>query len=154
LGETTTGATDPVRAAAIAASRRSGRHSWRSTPLVRANSSHTPSWGKRHSGHDDCCSWERVTCNNVTRRVSHLHLHSVYYNFFGPGAWSLNTTIFAAFPELQFLDLSYNMPIPLSFDGTYNALYSLAFAYRCSRRLLVCSRSDESAASRTQSRCA
>jgi hypothetical protein len=92
--------------------------------LVRANSSHTPSWGKRHSGHDDCCSWERVTCNNVTRRVSHLHLHSVYYNFFGPGAWSLNTTIFAAFPELQFLDLSYNMPIPLSFDGTYIALYS------------------------------
>jgi hypothetical protein len=88
--------------------------------LVRAisNNPFAPAWGKRLSGHDDCCSWEHVTCNNVIRRVSHLNLGSVYA---GPADWSLNTTVFAAFPELQFLDLSWNSLILLSFDGTYIA---------------------------------
>jgi hypothetical protein len=37
--------------------------------LVEANSEVPASWGRS----DDCCSWERVTCNNSTR-VSGLNL--------------------------------------------------------------------------------
>jgi hypothetical protein len=64
---------------------------------------------------DDCCSWERVRCNNGTRVVdlnlSDLRLNSTT----GGGCWNLNLAIFSAFHELQQLDLSYNQACLQSF---------------------------------------
>ncbi|XP_037487667.1 receptor-like protein 13 [Triticum dicoccoides] len=69
-------------------------------------------------GHDDdeCCSWETVTCNNTTRRVTHLDLSLVYASDAGDH-WYLNLSVFSAFHELQSLDLSLNIPSSLSFQG-------------------------------------
>jgi hypothetical protein len=96
--------------------------------FARANSTMPPlSWGNK--SHDDCCSWERVKCNNTTRRVSHLDLAKVHGAPNPSGrAWSLDTTVFAAFPELQSLNLSSNSPIDLlSFDGMYVRVTLLDF---------------------------
>ncbi|XBJ05349.1 hypothetical protein VPH35_024151 [Triticum aestivum] len=83
--------------------------------LIRA---HSPialdSWGKDG---DDCCSWERVKCNNTTQRVSHLDLSSVYFTMDVDDRWYLNFTVFSAFHELQYLDLSYNYQCSLSSEG-------------------------------------
>jgi Leucine-rich repeat (LRR) protein len=72
--------------------------------LVRANFTKSPPpWG---GAGDDCCSWKRVRCSNVTHRVSHIDLSGGWAASPDSEDWSLNTTVFAAFPELQFLDLS------------------------------------------------
>ena len=85
--------------------------------LVRAHSlSALDSWGEDG---DDCCSWERVKCNNTTQRVSHLDLSSVYFTMDVDDRWYLNFTVFSAFHELQYLDLSYNYQCSLSSEGTY-----------------------------------
>lgn len=67
---------------------------------------------------DDCCSWERVRCNNG-RRVVDLNLSDLRlkYSTTGGGCWNLNLAIFSAFHELQQLDLSYNQACLQSFDG-------------------------------------
>lgn len=89
------------------------------------------SWG--HS--DDCCSWERVTCNNSTRVVG-LNLDGT--NLPGPnslgevGCWNLSLAIFASFRELQLLDLSGHSACLQNFDGTYSFLH-----FHGSDRLLV-----------------
>lgn len=50
---------------------------------------------------DDCCSWERVRCNNG-RRVVDLNLSDLRLNSTtGGGCWNLNLAIFSAFHELQ-----------------------------------------------------
>ncbi|KAM3390692.1 hypothetical protein ACQJBY_012348 [Aegilops geniculata] len=69
-------------------------------------------------GHDDdeCCSWKTVTCNNTTRRVTHLDLSFVYASDAGD-RWYLNLSVFSAFHELQSLDLSLNLASSLSFQG-------------------------------------
>ncbi|XBI59481.1 hypothetical protein VPH35_040534 [Triticum aestivum] len=71
-------------------------------------------------GHDDdeCCSWKTVTCNNSTRRVTHLDLSSVYVSE-ADNHWNLNLSVFSAFHELRYLDLSLNFPCSLSFEGTF-----------------------------------
>jgi hypothetical protein len=74
------------------------------------------SWGK--DGHD-CCSWERVKCNNRTQRVSHLDLSSVYATLDGDDRWYLNSTVLSVFHELQYLDLSNNAPCSLSLEGMF-----------------------------------
>lgn len=65
---------------------------------------------------DDCCSWERVRCNNG-RRVVDLNLSDLRlkYSTTGGGCWNLNLAIFSAFHELQQLDLSYNQACLQSF---------------------------------------
>ncbi|KAF7011739.1 hypothetical protein CFC21_026017 [Triticum aestivum] len=83
--------------------------------LRRAHSMFSPDlWG-----HDDdeCCSWETVTCNNSTRRVTHLDLSLVYLSADAGERWYLNLTVFSAFHELRYLDLSYNFQCSLSFEG-------------------------------------
>ncbi|KAJ1258357.1 hypothetical protein BS78_10G069100 [Paspalum vaginatum] len=88
--------------------------------LERANGMAPCSWGQG----DDCCSWERVNCSGSgsTRRVSHLYLSNLCVSTVpsthsGICFWSFNTTVFSAFSELQFLDLSSNYPSSLGHDG-------------------------------------
>jgi len=70
--------------------------------LMEVDSELLPSWGDRQ----DCCSWERVTCNNDDiARVSGLDLSDMYD---GPECWNLNLAAFSQFHELQLLDLSWN----------------------------------------------
>ena len=94
--------------------------------LLEANSEVPASWGQ--SG--DCCSWERVRCNNSTR-MSVLNLDSMYSpqsNHTTEGQetvkaegecsnWNLSLTIFSSFHELQLLDLSSNFACFQDFDG-------------------------------------
>ncbi|XP_044968263.1 receptor-like protein 15 [Hordeum vulgare subsp. vulgare] len=70
-------------------------------------------------GHDDdeCCSWKTVTCNNSTRRVTHLDLSLIYAPTDAGYYWYLNLSVFSAFHELQSLDLSFNYGCSLSFEG-------------------------------------
>ena len=89
--------------------------------LQEANLEVPASWGRS----DDCCSWERVRCNNSTR-VSGLNLDSVYqrkdHTFIPIGdscGWNLNLTVFSSFHELQQLDLFSNSACLQNFDGTY-----------------------------------
>ncbi|BAS91325.1 Os04g0648400 [Oryza sativa Japonica Group] len=84
--------------------------------LIQANSTLVPrSWGQT----EDCCSWERVRCDSSKRRVYQLNLSSMSIadDFF---SWELNITVFSAFRDLQFLDLSQNKLISPSFDAFEN----------------------------------
>ncbi|KAF7006129.1 hypothetical protein CFC21_021194 [Triticum aestivum] len=89
--------------------------------------SEVPSWW----GHgEDCCSWERITCDNSTRRILRLDLHPIYQQIpihnsdgstlFQPmeaACWNLNLAIFSSFRELQLLDFSANFACLQNFDG-------------------------------------
>ncbi|CAL4898148.1 unnamed protein product [Urochloa decumbens] len=71
------------------------------------------SWGRS----DDCCSWERVKCNNGTR-VSGLDLSTVYQSRTLSGLmWNLDLTVFSSFHELEQLDLYWNSASLQNFDG-------------------------------------
>lgn len=82
--------------------------------LIKANYNVPASWGQI----DDCCSWERVTCNNDSARVSNLDLSSLLggSNYTGE-CWNLDLTIFSTFKELQLLDLSWNWARFQNLDG-------------------------------------
>ncbi|KAF8692259.1 hypothetical protein HU200_039864 [Digitaria exilis] len=82
------------------------------------------SWGRS----DDCCSWDRVTCNS-NKRVSDLSLGNFYLQGPNPentaecaalpwsgGYWNLNLTIFSSFQELQVLDLFGNVACIQNFE--------------------------------------
>ncbi|XP_048559602.1 receptor-like protein 56 [Triticum urartu] len=71
------------------------------------------SWGEDD---DDCCSWERVRCNNTTQRVSHLNLSSIFGTYLHDH-WYLNLTVLSALHELEYLDLSTNYPCSLAMEG-------------------------------------
>ncbi|CAL4905467.1 unnamed protein product [Urochloa decumbens] len=85
---------------------------------VEANSKVPASWGRS----DECCTWERVTCNNSTR-VLGLNLDSMYqpkdgtFVPIGGPCWNLDLTIFCSFHELQLLDLHCNSACLQNFDG-------------------------------------
>ncbi|KAG8043682.1 hypothetical protein GUJ93_ZPchr0458g22614 [Zizania palustris] len=88
--------------------------------LTLSNITAPPSWGRG----DDCCSWERVKCSSNTRRVSHLYFSSLYeYDDYtkvptgGDTPWRLNISIFSAFTDLQFLDLSSIWYLDLGSNG-------------------------------------
>uniref|UniRef100_A0A0E0DCZ4 non-specific serine/threonine protein kinase n=1 Tax=Oryza meridionalis TaxID=40149 RepID=A0A0E0DCZ4_9ORYZ len=88
--------------------------------LTSAQSEPPVSW----SGRGDCCSWERIRCNNSTRRISHLDLFDIHQpvqtSDDGGGTTSvsvsesgscwinLNLTVLSSFRELQLLDFSSN----------------------------------------------
>ncbi|KAK8648249.1 hypothetical protein V6N13_129008 [Hibiscus sabdariffa] len=75
-----------------------------------------PSWVDEPN--NDCCAWERVTCNSTTGRVVVLSLSNVpeydlvntsFRCFDGAGSSSyLNINLFRSFEELKALNLSYN----------------------------------------------
>ncbi|KAM3392866.1 hypothetical protein ACQJBY_013815 [Aegilops geniculata] len=74
------------------------------------------SWG----GDDDCCLWERVTCNSSTRRISHLDLSqdlTQYSPSMEDESSNLNLKIFSSFRELQLLDLSGQEANLQNFEG-------------------------------------
>ncbi|XP_044460103.1 receptor-like protein 13 [Triticum aestivum] len=74
------------------------------------------SWG----GDDDCCSWERVTCNSSTRRISHLDLSqdlTQYSPSMEDEISNLNLKIFSSFRELQLLDFSAQEANLQNFEG-------------------------------------
>ena len=71
------------------------------------------SWGRS----DNFCSWERVRCNNDSTRVLDLNFSNMANHTVGGGCLNLNMAIFAAFHELQMLDLSYNYACLEVFDG-------------------------------------
>ncbi|KAF7006125.1 hypothetical protein CFC21_021190 [Triticum aestivum] len=94
--------------------------------FMSAKSEVPSSWG--HG--DDCCSWERITCDNSTRRILRLDLHYIYQSIpihnsdgstsIGPmeaACWNLNLAIFSSFRELQLLDFSRNFACLQNFDG-------------------------------------
>uniref|UniRef100_A0A8R7PL73 Leucine-rich repeat-containing N-terminal plant-type domain-containing protein n=1 Tax=Triticum urartu TaxID=4572 RepID=A0A8R7PL73_TRIUA len=82
--------------------------------LMRARSlGVTNSWGEDG---DDCCSWERVKCNSTTQRVSHLDLSYIFVTS-SHDHWYLNSTVFSALHELEYLDLSNNYPCSLALEG-------------------------------------
>jgi hypothetical protein len=85
--------------------------------LMRARSLEVPdSWGEDG---DDCCSWDRVKCDNSTQRVSHLDLRSVYIITDADSHRYLNSTVFSVFHELQHLDLSGSYTFSLTLEGMY-----------------------------------
>ncbi|KAJ0094681.1 hypothetical protein Patl1_17110 [Pistacia atlantica] len=55
----------------------------------------------------DCCYWESVYCDFITRRVSGLDLGSTRNQELGE--WYLNVSLFSPFQEIQRLNLSYNL---------------------------------------------
>ncbi|KAJ1273053.1 hypothetical protein BS78_06G250700 [Paspalum vaginatum] len=79
--------------------------------LMEVTSDVPDSWGQSH----DCCSWERVTCNNHTARVSALELFGLHDS--ESQCWNLNLTIFSQFHELEQLDLGDNSACLQNFDG-------------------------------------
>ncbi|KAL2331108.1 hypothetical protein Fmac_018689 [Flemingia macrophylla] len=71
--------------------------------LNHPNGSSLSSW--QPHGHGDCCTWERVECDNSTKRVTHLFLDYIRpYEL----QWSLDASSFLPFEDLQYLDLSGN----------------------------------------------
>lgn len=78
--------------------------------LLRDHGTSLPTWGRGR----DCCSWERVRCNNSSGRVSELILSNL--SEYGPvpngthidqlHEWQLNFNILSSFHELQQLRLS------------------------------------------------
>ncbi|KAK2984180.1 hypothetical protein RJ640_000196 [Escallonia rubra] len=66
-------------------------------------SSALSSWGGGEER--DCCKWESVVCDNATKRVSQL---SLSYPSDFRNRWSLDTSLFLPFQELQILSLGYD----------------------------------------------
>nr|GMC73477.1 probable LRR receptor-like serine/threonine-protein kinase At4g36180 [Ipomoea batatas] len=65
-----------------------------------------PSWLEK--GDNDCCTWERVTCNPITGRVTELSLDHLIQNCNSFSGLSLDVSLFSPFEELVNLELSGN----------------------------------------------
>ena len=90
----------------------------RSFPKVFGRMDLLPSWVDDHK--NECCEWERVTCNSTTGHVTHLSLHNIWEFDIAPNeypfyvylvrdkVWFLNVSLFEGFKELRSLDLSSN----------------------------------------------
>ncbi|KAF5932413.1 hypothetical protein HYC85_028584 [Camellia sinensis] len=91
-----------------------------------------PTWVEKPADHhlNECCDWERVTCDPTTGHVTELSLHNIrdisgdeyFYRssgFFGSEEdfkeyhqnriWFINVSVFLPFEELRNLNLSYNL---------------------------------------------
>ncbi|XP_058071106.1 receptor-like protein 15 [Magnolia sinica] len=66
------------------------------------NGSYLPTW----EDGTDCCSWERIKCNNATGRVTKISLSLT--REWELEEWYLNADLLLSFGELQSLDLSGN----------------------------------------------
>ncbi|KAJ6817300.1 putative LRR receptor-like serine/threonine-protein kinase GSO1 [Iris pallida] len=70
-------------------------------------SSSLSSWGRSA----DCCSWDRVRCENATGRVVRLRLDSITeinWEDISPSFFHLNSSLFLPFQQLRSLSLSHN----------------------------------------------
>nr|XP_027099130.1 putative receptor-like protein 8 [Coffea arabica] len=69
------------------------------------------SWtGKEGDGaNDDCCTWERVKCSNITGRIVELHLSNLRENMYEDWYVNINISTFIPLKDLRALDLSYNL---------------------------------------------
>ncbi|KAK2973695.1 hypothetical protein RJ640_003569 [Escallonia rubra] len=76
-------------------------------------SSALSSWGGGEER--DCCKWERVVCDNATKRVSRLSLSEARDS---RNLWSLDPSLFLPFQELQNLNLGDDALI--GFRGVLN----------------------------------
>ncbi|XP_035547725.1 receptor-like protein 56 isoform X2 [Juglans regia] len=69
-----------------------------------------PSWVDHEK--NDCCDWERVTCNSTTGHLIELSLDNLMqdpnYNYDEKRSWLLNVSLLEPFKELRSLDLSLN----------------------------------------------
>nr|GMC77717.1 probable LRR receptor-like serine/threonine-protein kinase At4g36180 [Ipomoea batatas] len=65
-----------------------------------------PSWLEK--GDNDCCTWERVTCNPITGHVTELSLDHLIQNCNSFSGLSLDVSLFSPFEELVNLELSGN----------------------------------------------
>ncbi|KAL6651512.1 hypothetical protein ACP70R_010437 [Stipagrostis hirtigluma subsp. patula] len=84
--------------------------------LVEGDVKFPASWGRS----DDCCSWERVRCNEDSARISHLNLSQIHYLDLFPQPdcpWHVNLMLFSSLHELQLLDLSWNAACLGNFSG-------------------------------------
>ncbi|KAF7006148.1 hypothetical protein CFC21_021213 [Triticum aestivum] len=84
--------------------------------LVNAESKAPTSWGDG----GDCCSWERITCDNTTHRLSHLNLFQTYQEnlqYFEDECPNFNLTIFSSFRGLQLLNFSGHHACLQNFEG-------------------------------------
>uniref|UniRef100_A0ACD5YZU0 Uncharacterized protein n=1 Tax=Avena sativa TaxID=4498 RepID=A0ACD5YZU0_AVESA len=84
--------------------------------FISAQSEVPSSWG--HG--DDCCSWEGITCDNGTRKISRLDLPGIYQlipTAVGNECWNMNLAIFSSFRELQLLNFSWNFACLQNFEG-------------------------------------
>ncbi|GLT52795.1 hypothetical protein SLA2020_261140 [Shorea laevis] len=76
-----------------------------------------PSWVNLTDPNDDCCKWERVTCDHSTKgHVIELSLNntrqfdiSSFSIFDHTNSWYLNISLFQPFKELRILNLSFNV---------------------------------------------
>ncbi|GKV49530.1 hypothetical protein SLEP1_g56277 [Rubroshorea leprosula] len=76
-----------------------------------------PSWVSLNDPKDDCCKWERVTCDYSTKgHVIELSLNNTRrfdissLSIFDPtNSWYLNVSLFQPFKELRILNLSFNV---------------------------------------------
>ncbi|GLU12191.1 hypothetical protein SLE2022_288910 [Rubroshorea leprosula] len=76
-----------------------------------------PSWVNLNDPKDDCCKWERVTCDYSTKgHVIELSLNNTRqfdissFSIFDPtNSWYLNVSLFQPFKELRILNLSFNV---------------------------------------------
>ncbi|KAF7152121.1 hypothetical protein RHSIM_Rhsim01G0054100 [Rhododendron simsii] len=66
-----------------------------------------PSW--EEDDNMDCCQWERVECNSITRRVVKLELYGVRDWRSMDEYWHLNASILLPFESLRSLNLSENL---------------------------------------------
>uniref|UniRef100_A0A453AEI3 Leucine-rich repeat-containing N-terminal plant-type domain-containing protein n=1 Tax=Aegilops tauschii subsp. strangulata TaxID=200361 RepID=A0A453AEI3_AEGTS len=74
------------------------------------------SWGDG----GDCCSWERIMCDNTTHRVSRLNLFQTYQEnlqYCEDECPNLNLTIFSSFRGLQLLNFSGHHACLQNFEG-------------------------------------
>ncbi|XP_044329947.1 receptor-like protein 9b [Triticum aestivum] len=84
--------------------------------LVNAESKAPSSWGDG----GDCCSWERIMCDNTTHRVSRLNLFQTYQEnlqYCEDECPNLNLTIFSSFRGLQLLNFSGHHACLQNFEG-------------------------------------
>ena len=58
-----------------------------------------PSWDAQEE--TDCCRWEKVTCEPVSRRITQLHLNITRDRHLRRQSWTLNASLFLPFQDLQ-----------------------------------------------------
>ncbi|MED6106570.1 hypothetical protein PIB30_005554 [Stylosanthes scabra] len=92
------------------------------------NASVLPSWVEDDPRKNNCCQWERVTCDATSGHVIHLDLHWVQTDMqtcADNNIYILNWSLFQTFKELRTLDLSSNCIHGFIWNADYMNLAAL-----------------------------